>query len=48
MNETVNTRALPYYATREKLPHDMGWSLRAQSNPLPLVLRPELVATLTV
>lgn len=48
MNETVNTRALPYYATREKLRHDLGWSLRAQSNPLPLVLRPELVATLTV
>ena len=48
MNETVNTKAMPYYATREKLRHDMGWSLRAQSNPLPLVLRPELVATLTV
>lgn len=48
MNETVNTKALPYYATREKLRHDLGWSLRAQSNPLPLVLRPELVATLTV
>lgn len=48
MNETVNTKALPYYATREKLDHDVGWSLRMQSNPLPLVLRPELVCTLTV
>lgn len=46
MNATVNTRALPYYASREKLQHDKGWSLHAQSNPLPLVLRPELVATL--
>ena len=48
MNATVNTKALPYYASREKLPHDKGWSLHAQSNPLPLVLRPELVATLTM
>lgn len=46
MNETVNTVALPYYASREKLQHDKGWSLHAQSNPLPLVLRPELLATL--
>lgn len=46
MNATVNTKALAYYASREKLPHDKGWSLHAQSNPLALVLRPELVATL--
>lgn len=46
MNATVNTLALPYYASRAKLDHDKGWSLHAQSNPLPLVLRPELVATL--
>lgn len=46
MNATVNTKARPYYASRDKLGHDKGWSLHAQSNPLPLVLRPELVATL--
>lgn len=45
MNATVNTKALPYYASREKLPHDKGWSIHTQSNPLPLVLRPGLVAT---
>lgn len=48
MNAAVNSRALPYYASRELLPHDKGWSLHTQSNPLPLVLRPELVATLKV
>lgn len=47
MNETVNTRALPVYASREKLPHGKGWSLHIQSNPLPLILRPDLLATLT-
>ena len=45
MNATVNTLAKPYYASTEKLPHDKGWQLHAQSNPLPLVLRPDLVAT---
>lgn len=48
MNATVNTKAVEYYASRHAMPHDLGWSLRAQSNPLPLVLRPELVATLTM
>ncbi|MBF0804962.1 MULTISPECIES: major capsid protein [unclassified Neisseria] len=47
MNATVNTRALPYYASREKLDHDKGWSLHMQSNPLPIALRPELVVTLS-
>lgn len=46
MSDAVNTKALAYYASREKLRHDKGWDLEAQSNPLPLVLRPELVATL--
>lgn len=45
MNSTVNTKAQAYYASREVLTHDKGWSLHAQSNPLPLVLRPELVQT---
>lgn len=48
MNATVNTLAQEFYATREPLQHDLGWSLRAQSNPLPMVLRPELVATITM
>ena len=48
MASTVNTRALPYYASREKLQHDKGWSLHMQSNPLPIALRPELLATLTM
>ncbi len=42
----VNTKALAYYASREKMPHDKGWDLEAQSNPLPIVQRPNLVATL--
>lgn len=46
MSSTVNSVALPYYLTREPLKHDTGWDLRAQSNPLPLVLRPDLVQTI--
>lgn len=46
MNATVNTRAQAYYAMREKLGMDKGWQLHAQSNPLPLVLRPDLVQTI--
>ena len=46
MNATVNTIAKPYYASREKLLHDKGWSLHAQSNPLPLCMRPALMGTL--
>lgn len=46
MNSTVNTKALPYYASREKMAHDKGWKLHAQTNTLPLVLRPKAVATL--
>lgn len=48
MSDAVNTIAKPYYASREPLGHKKGWSLHAQSNPLPLVLRPELVATLKI
>lgn len=43
INGAVNTRAQAYYAQREKLSFDKGWQLEAQSNPLPLVHRPELV-----
>lgn len=48
MSATVNTKALPYYASREKLPHDKGWDLEGQSNPLPMVMRPGLVATVEI
>lgn len=48
MNQTVNTKALPYYASREKMKHDKGWDLHAQSNPLPVAFRPELIATLVL
>lgn len=48
MNATVNTKALPYYASREKLLHDKGWSLHAQTNPLPVALRPLALATLKI
>ncbi|MCP1659338.1 major capsid protein [Neisseria perflava] len=43
----VNTLAKPYYASAELIGHEKGWDLEAQSNPLPLVLRPNLVITLT-
>lgn len=46
MNATVNSKALPYYASREKLQHDKGWSLHTQSNCLPVALRPKALATL--
>ena len=45
-NAAVNTKAQAYYASREKLNHDKGWDIEAQTNPLPLVTRPELLATL--
>lgn len=48
MNETVNTAALPYYAVRESKGYNEGWKIKMQSNPLPLCLRPELLATLTL
>lgn len=48
MNATVNTIAKPYYAIREKLPNDKGWSLHAQSNPLSVLLKPLAAATLKV
>lgn len=46
MNGTVNTRALAYYLSREPMKHQIGWELYAQSNPLPIVLRPQVCATL--
>lgn len=46
-NETVNTTALPYYAKRKPLDFDKGYQLHSQTNPLPMLHRPDLVVTLT-
>lgn len=46
MDQFVNKEAKPYYASREKLKHNKGWEVHAQSNPLPLMVRPNLGATL--
>lgn len=46
MANAVNTTAKAYYASREPLGHGKGFDLEAQSNPLPLLLRPDLAATL--
>lgn len=46
MVEFTNTMGKPYYASRERAKHGKGWDLHMQSNPLPIVLRPELVSTL--
>lgn len=40
--ETVNTLGLPYYAKREIRKFNRGVDLHTQSNPLPIVLRPEV------
>lgn len=44
---TVNTPGLPYYASMEKLDHDKGVDLEAQSNPLHFCTRPDVVLKLT-
>lgn len=50
IGSAVNTKALPYYTTLDTLggAHDMGYTLRSQSNPLPIALRPDLIVSLTV
>lgn len=45
--ETVNTPGLPYYATQERLPHDKGIELEAQSNPLHFCTRPDWIYEIT-
>lgn len=44
---TVNTPGLPYYASQERLPHDKGIDLEAQSNPLHMCTRPTSVIKVT-
>ena len=50
MAAAVNTKALPYYSTMDTLGgnHDLGVSVRSQSNPLPIALRPDVIRILTV
>lgn len=43
---TVNQIAKPYYSDSYPLQDGTGYKLHAQSNPLPLVLRPDLVQTI--
>ena len=40
--ETVNTLGLPFYAKREVRKYNRGIDIHTQSNPLPIVLRPEV------
>lgn len=42
-NETVNTPGLPFYAKQERMRFDKGVELEAQSNPLSLCSRPEVI-----
>lgn len=46
MLDTVNQIAKPYYLSKSPIDHNKGYKLHAQSNPLPLVLRPDLVQTI--
>lgn len=45
--DTVNQVGLPYYASADPLPHNKGYSIEAQSNPVFLVTRPRAVIKLT-
>jgi major capsid protein E len=44
---TVNTPGLPYHVSSEPLPHNKGYSIEAQSNPVFLCTRPRAVIKLT-
>lgn len=45
--ETVNTIGLPYYAKQERMEFDMGIKVHTEMNPLPICLRPGVLAKLT-
>ncbi len=45
--ETVNTLGLPYYAKQEAMRMNKGVELEAQSNPISLCTRPDVVVKLT-
>lgn len=46
-NETVNTVGLPKYAKQQERRMGQGWDLWTESNPLPIVTRPDLIIRLT-
>lgn len=46
-NETANTVGLPLYAKQEERDMQRGWDLHTQSNPLPIVTRPEVLVRIT-
>ena len=45
--DAVNTIGLPLYSSAHDLPHNKGWELEAQSNPIHLNTRPSAVIKLT-
>jgi len=47
-NETVNTLGLPKYAKQEERRMGQGWDIWTESNPLPIVTRPDLIVRLTL
>lgn len=42
----VNTDGVPYYTSMERLPHDAGFDVLTQSNPLHICNRPNAIITL--
>jgi hypothetical protein len=46
--ETVNTNGLPYYAKQEMMRMNKGVELEAQSNPISMCTRPNVVVKLTI
>jgi len=46
-NETVNTLGLPKYAKQEERRMGQGWDLWAESNPLAIATRPDLLVKIT-
>lgn len=46
--ETVNTMGLPYYAKQEMMRMNRGVELEAQSNPISICTRPNVVIKLTI
>lgn len=45
-NDTVNTLGLPFYASSERMKHNKGVELEAQSNPIHLCTRPQAIIEL--
>lgn len=45
--DAVNTVGLPFYASKENLPHNKGVSIEVQSNPLPICHMPAALIKIT-